>query len=1002
MGGIMASPRKTTKNAAKKKRKTSRKKQTENTKYTLHIIGLIGILAAITAIGQFGIVGAFLANVTRWVVGDTYQLFLVLTLIVLVGLAVYGKMPAIKRQHLIGIGLFYLGLTLIGSIRLFNHLNQHHQFVHRVTSLIEQDINNNLVRTSVGGGSLGALTLSLTYPALANWGSWIIAVVLLISGVVVLFKLPVKDLMIGIFSATEYTANKVSDSTRSAVEVSAKKMTELNEAYKQRRSNIAAEVFEADFEVKNSKHTSNKNVVETPFSNQDVQKEIHGNPFAPEFGEPASDQTISTKDEFVMPEIIAPSGGPAVMQTVKAPGFSTIKHQIDPETGEILDSDSSDELEVDTMVQTKVNEVEHIQFRTNPSFNSNVITTQINTGITEDNNLEKIAESLEPNLLDSEEIATLNNSDQTGNSNSDESEFEPELEPDPDPKLGSVTNEFKSGAELAAELVPKSEAEEVPIPKSATASHVDLLRSDANYKASQHQTVAEEYHSTPEVGIDVNGFNQQVSAKPYELPDVSLLTKADSTDQSDEKNQLAEKSRILQQTLESFNIKATVEKVVLGPTITQYEIKPAVGVKVSKITNLADDLAMALAAKSLRIEAPIPGKSLVGIEVANEHQAVVGFRNMFEKVGVNRKKILEVPIGMSVTGETVKMDLTKMPHLLIAGSTGSGKSVAINTILAAILLQAKPSELRLMLVDPKKVELSVYNDIPHLITPVVSEPRKAAAALKKVVAEMDKRFDKLAEMGVRNLDGYNKAVDEHNAQGQSQLLHMPYLVVIIDELADLMITVSGEVEPAIVRIAQLGRAAGIHLIVATQRPSVDVITGLIKANVPSRMAFAVGSGTDSRTILDGNGAEKLLGRGDMLFKPIGANGAERVQGAFMSDDDVETLTTFIKQQGSAEYDQNMEITDADLKSMDGNGSESGNDKSMLDEMWDDALDFAAIEGEVSASMMQRHFRMGYNRAARLVDDMEAQGVIGSATGGKRRPVLMNKEQWYASQEQLNN
>lgn len=974
MGGTMASPRKTKKNTAKKKRKTSRKKQAETTKYTFHIVGLIGILAVITAIGKFGLVGAFLANISRWVVGDTYQLFLILTLVILGGLAVYGKMPAIKRQHLIGIGLFYMGVTLIGSITLFNHLNQHHQFLQRVTILIEQDLNNNLVRTSVGGGSVGAFILSLTYPALSNWGSWIIAITLLGSGIVVLFQLPIKDMMIGLFSATEYTANKVGDSTRSAVEVSAKKMTELNEAYKQHRSNIAAEVFEADFEVKNSKNTMNQSAVGTPFSGEDVPQETHGNPFEPNFDKIKNQQVNSAKDEFVMPEIIAPSGEPAVMQTVRAPGFSTIKHQIDPETGEIL-SETLSEAEIKTMEQVQpVSDVfDEVQdMAVNDASNDVEIDHNQNTISIED-------ATLVENMVDDEENITINNADHEEEWNSD--------------KSVSDTNEFKSGAELAAELIPESSS----VPKLA-ASHVDLIRSDANYKASQHQTVAEEYHSTPEVGIDMNGFNQQVSEKPYELPDVGLLTKAGSTDQSSEKNQLAEKSRILQQTLESFNIKATVEKVVLGPTITQYEIKPAVGIKVSKITNLADDLAMALAAKSLRIEAPIPGKSLVGIEVANEQQAMVGFRNMFEQVGVNRKNILEVPIGMSVTGETVKMNLTKMPHLLIAGSTGSGKSVAINTILAAILLQAKPSELRLMLVDPKKVELSIYNDIPHLITPVVSEPRKAAAALKKVVAEMDKRFDKLAEMGVRNLDGYNKAVDEHNAQGQSQLLHMPYLVVIIDELADLMITVAGEVEPAIVRIAQLGRAAGIHLIVATQRPSVDVITGLIKANVPSRMAFAVGSGTDSRTILDGNGAEKLLGRGDMLFKPIGANGSERVQGAFMSDDDVETLTNFIKKQSSAQYDQNMEVTDADLKAVDGNGSESGNDKSMLDEMWDEALDFAAIEGEVSASMMQRHFRMGYNRAARLVDDMEAQGVIGSATGGKRRPVLMNKEQWYALQE----
>ena len=527
-------------------------------------------------------------------------------------------------------------------------------------------------------------------------------------------------------------------------------------------------------------------------------------------------------------------------------------------------------------------------------------------------------------------------------------------------------------------------------------SHVDMLdrpaKSEAKqttHQANMHVTPSAMTEPTPDV--DASGLATVVSDEDYRIPTTQLLQQIGSTDQSQERDALSEKAQILHQTLQSFKINATVEKVVLGPTVTQYEIKPAVGVKVSKIQNLADDLALALAAKSLRIEAPIPGKNVVGIEVANDQQATVGFRDMVEEAGIDTDKPLVVPIGRGVTSGVVKVDLTKMPHLLIAGSTGSGKSVAINGILASILLQAKPSQVRLMLVDPKKVELSVYNDIPHLITPVVSDPKKAALGLKKVVAEMDRRFKLLAEEGVRNIDGYNKLMkkrDETEKGVASQKL--PYLVVIIDELADLMMTssVSGDVENAIVRIAQLGRAAGIHMIVATQRPSVDIITGLIKANVPSRMAFAVSSGVDSRTILDGNGAEKLLGRGDMLFAPIGSNGPQRVQGAFISDDDVEAITDYIKQQGSAQYDESMSVSDAEVQALE-TGHGSGNDE--LDEKWDEVLEFILRANGASTSSIQRHFGMGYNRAGRIIDALEDRGLIGPANGSKPRELKFTAE-----------
>ncbi|MDF9443939.1 DNA translocase FtsK, partial [Limosilactobacillus mucosae] len=442
----------------------------------------------------------------------------------------------------------------------------------------------------------------------------------------------------------------------------------------------------------------------------------------------------------------------------------------------------------------------------------------------------------------------------------------------------------------------------------------------------------------------------------------------------------------LQDTLKSFGVEATVENVNLGPSVTKYELRPAVGVKVSRITNLADDLALALAAKDIRIEAPIPGKSLIGIEVPNQQIATVGFRDMIEAAPQDDRP-LDVPLGRTVTGQVMTADLTKMPHLLIAGATGSGKSVAINVIITSILLKAKPSQVKMLMIDPKKVELSVYNGIPHLLSPVVSEPKKAARALGKVVAEMERRYELFATLGVRNLDGYNRLVEKENQQHSDpneQQPTMPLILVIVDELADLMMTVSKDVEDAIVRIAQMGRAAGIHMILATQRPSVDVITGLIKANVPSRIAFAVSSGVDSRTIIDTNGAEKLLGRGDMLFEPIDQNKPIRIQGAFISDHDVESVVDFIKNERPAEYDDQMMVSDAEIQEEEQTADE--------DELFGEALEFVAREQKASTSLIQRRFRIGYNRAARIIDDMEQRGYIGPANGSKPREVYKKSDQ----------
>ena len=471
-------------------------------------------------------------------------------------------------------------------------------------------------------------------------------------------------------------------------------------------------------------------------------------------------------------------------------------------------------------------------------------------------------------------------------------------------------------------------------------------------------------------------------ALEYKLPSLQLFAPDKPKDQSKEKKIVRENIKILEETFASFGIKVTVERAEIGPSVTKYEVKPAVGVRVNRISNLADDLALALAAKDVRIEAPIPGKSLVGIEVPNSEIATVSFRELWEQSQTKAENLLEIPLGKAVNGTARAFDLSKMPHLLVAGSTGSGKSVAVNGIIASILMKARPDQVKFMMVDPKMVELSVYNDIPHLLIPVVTNPRKASKALQKVVDEMENRYELFAKVGVRNIAGFNAKVEEFNAQSEYKQIPLPLIVVIVDELADLMMVASKEVEDAIIRLGQKARAAGIHMILATQRPSVDVISGLIKANVPSRVAFAVSSGTDSRTILDENGAEKLLGRGDMLFKPIDENHPVRLQGSFISDDDVERIVNYIKAQADADYDESFdpgEVSENDGEFSDG---ESGGDP-----LFEEAKALVIETQKASASMIQRRLSVGFNRATRLMEELEMAGVIGPAEGTKPRKVL---------------
>ncbi|HFI0579052.1 TPA: DNA translocase FtsK [Streptococcus suis] len=503
-----------------------------------------------------------------------------------------------------------------------------------------------------------------------------------------------------------------------------------------------------------------------------------------------------------------------------------------------------------------------------------------------------------------------------------------------------------------------------------------MLAEDEEELAVQKQPIADE--DSQDIQIDFKPKKNLV----YKLPSIDLFAPVKSKGQGNEKKIVRQNIKVLEDTFASFGIKVVVERAEIGPSVTRYELKPAVGVRVNRISNLADDLALALAAKDVRIEAPIPGKSLVGIEVPNSEVAMVPFRELWEQSKTDANKLLEIPLGKAVNGSVRSFDLTKMPHLLVAGSTGSGKSVAVNGIISSILMKAGPDQVKFMMIDPKMVELSVYNDIPHLLIPVVTNPRKAARALQKVVDEMEKRYELFSHLGVRNLEGYNTKVEEYNSRSDEKQIPLPLIVVIVDELADLMMVASKEVEDAIIRLGQKARAAGIHMILATQRPSVDVISGLIKANVPSRVAFAVASGTDSRTILGENGAEKLLGRGDMLFHPIGESAPVRLQGSFISDDDVERIVSFVKEQAEADYDETFdpgEVAEGD--------SDTGFGDAGGDPLFEEARALVVETQKASASMIQRRLSVGFNRATRLMEELEAAGVIGPAEGTKPRKVL---------------
>jgi len=523
-----------------------------------------------------------------------------------------------------------------------------------------------------------------------------------------------------------------------------------------------------------------------------------------------------------------------------------------------------------------------------------------------------------------------------------------------------------------------SVSHDIKINSAETVREVDDINDEDDFNDMDNIALPVVRGGTPS---DAPRFAPMPSYEGYKLPPITFLAKNDRPQGSAEtRAQVHRNSLILEETLRNFRIEAKVVEVSIGPTVTRYDLAPGPGVKVSSIANLSNDLALSLAAQGIRIEAPVPGKSAVGIEIPNKDPQAVFLREILEDDRfVTFQSKLAFAVGKDIAGSPVVTDVARMPHMLIAGATGSGKSVCINTLIASLLYKSRPDEVKLLMIDPKVVELSVYNGIPHLLIPVVTDPKKASGALSWAVQEMENRYAAFAETGNRDLKGYNRQMQEINEQ------KLPQIVIIIDELADLMMTCKGEVEESICRLAQKARAAGIHLIVATQRPSVDVITGLIKANIPSRLAFAVSSGTDSRTVLDMYGAEKLLGKGDMLFLPMGQNKPVRIQGGFISDKEVESLVDFLKAQAPVEHTTDMiqQIT------MPGKSKVEGE----VDEFFHDAVEFLLAKGKASTSMLQRQFRIGYNRASRLMDDLELRGIVGPEDGVKPRKVTITREEY---------
>ena len=532
----------------------------------------------------------------------------------------------------------------------------------------------------------------------------------------------------------------------------------------------------------------------------------------------------------------------------------------------------------------------------------------------------------------------------------------------------------------------KEKKEEVSVNNSVNDTKEDTGVVIANASDITHDKEVKEEEDDIPINHNLEEKETNVVNKNYRLPPLGILKTVKNVNNKDNELYAKEAIQKLEETLKVFEITGKVVQVNIGPSVTQYELELKTGTKVSKLLSIQKEIALALAAKDVRIQAPIPGKNTIGIELPNKVNSSVSFKEVLSCIPpVDEKSVLAVGLGKDIMGKVRWMEINSTPHLLVAGATGSGKSVCMNCIIASILMRARPDQVKLVMVDPKKVELSMYNGIPHLLAPVVTDPKKASIALKNIVAEMERRYDILEHTKNKNIKGYNEFCETH-----PEYQKMPYIVVIIDELADLMLVAAKEVEDSIMRITQMARAAGIHLIVATQRPSTDVITGVVKANIPSRISFEVSSSIDSRTILDMTGAEKLLGKGDMLFKPMGENVPQRIQGAFVSEEELQKLVDYTISQQKAIYDESLTVEKSGPSTSDINDNYSSEDE-YDDPLYNEIVDFAINTGKISASLIQRKYRLGYNRAARIIDLLEERGIIGPPNGSKPREVLQKKE-----------
>ena len=794
---------------AKKRKRRATKKKKQSMDWV--ITGIVLVLVAVLSCVHFGLFSQQLINLIRFFVGDSHYLASIILGLFGLVMVIYNQPPHFSLKRGSGLGVFYLGLLLWESSRVFNQMMIHQGFVNAFLTSIGEEFSRAQITTKVGGGFIGSMFYQLVFPILGTIGSEVISLLMMLIGILMICNVKFATLLSGFQKGSQLVIEKNKDA---------------GEALKSKYSDLV------------EKHEQNKQ------------------------------EKLNNREKLTDP------------------------------------LDNHDDI-----------------FPSMADFNNEPVSSN------------KVKEESRP-------------------------EFEPPIE-------------------ISQESTPVSTEVEDKVIDDLPASH--------SY-AEEDQKMKQELQDIDHGDLETKQTTQSKNPN-YKKPPINLLSPIKNVDQSQDKALIQKNTEVLESTFKSFGVHVIVKKAVLGPTVTRYEVQPAVGVKVSKIVNLADDLALALAAKDIRIEAPIPGKPLIGIEVPNRTTSAVSFKDVMAHQDAKSKEIsLDVPLGKDVEGKVISADLRKMPHLLIAGSTGSGKSVAINTIITSVLMKAYPEDVKLVLIDPKMVELSVYNGIPHLLIPVVTDAKLATNALRKTVKEMERRYQLFAAGGVRNITEYNQKVAENNADKNNSVMEkLPYIVVIVDELSDLMMVAGHDVEDAIVRLAQMARAAGIHMILATQRPSVDVITGLIKANVPSRISFAVSSGVDSRTILDQVGAEKLLGRGDMLFLPIGAAKPERVQGAYISVTEVEKIVSWVKDQQEAVYNEDM------IPSKNDSEGQAENEDEPEDEFYDQAVALVRKQQSASVSMLQRRFRIGYNRAARIVDEMEAKGIVGPSEGSKPRQVLIPPE-----------